>query len=132
MATILAHIEIQPGTEAKWEAIMADMVKQTFEQEEGVLRYEYFKGQKPLHYYCLLSFEDKWAFYVHQASDYHEGHDFASVIAGIELEYVDPVKGASDLPATEDPPLPEDASEVLRQTAAAFPINIAAWWAARA
>jgi hypothetical protein len=111
---------------------MADMVKQTFEQEDGVLRYEYFKGQKPLHYYCLLSFEDKWAFYVHQASDYHEGHDFASVIAGIELEYVDPVKGASDLPATEDPPLPEDASEVLRQTAAAFPINIAAWWAARA
>ncbi len=132
MATILAHIQIQPGKEPEWEAIMADMVTQTFEQEEGVLRYEYFKGQKPLHYYCLLSFEDKWAFYVHQASDYHEGHDFAAVIAGIELEYLDPVRGACELPATENPPLPEDASELLKNTEAAFPIAIAQWWAGRA
>ena len=42
---------------------MADMVRQTFEQEKQALRYEYFKGVEPLHYYCLLSFEDKWAFY---------------------------------------------------------------------
>ena len=132
MATILAHIDIQPGKEAKWEAIIADMVKQTFEQEEGVLRYEYFKGQTPNHYYCLLSFEDKWAFYVHQASDYHEGHDFADVIAGIELEYIDPVRNASGLPATENPPLPEDATELLKQTEATFPIAIASWWAERA
>ena len=74
MATILAHLEVHPGR-AEWEVIMADMVRQTFEQEEQVLRYEYFKGQEPLHYY-LLSFEDKRAFYLHQASDYHEGHDF--------------------------------------------------------
>ena len=31
MATILAHLEIKPGKEAEWEAIMADMVRQTFE-----------------------------------------------------------------------------------------------------
>ena len=97
MATILAHIEIKPGTESQWESIMADMVSQTFAHEERVLRYEYFKGQSPLHYYCLLSFEDKWAFYLHQASDYHECHDFESVLANVELEYLDPVKGASDL-----------------------------------
>ena len=36
MATILAHLEIKPGKEAQWEAIMADMVRQTFEQEEQV------------------------------------------------------------------------------------------------
>ena len=48
MATILAHLEVHPGKEAEWEAIMADMVRQTFEQEEQVLRYEYFKGQEPL------------------------------------------------------------------------------------
>jgi quinol monooxygenase YgiN len=132
MTTILAHIDIQPGKEAEWEAIMADMVKHTFDQEEGVLRYEYFKGQKPNHYYCLLSFEDKWAFYTHQVSEYHEGHDFGSVIAGIELEYLDPVKGANDLPPTKNPPLPEDASDLLKQTEAAFPIAIAEWWASRA
>jgi quinol monooxygenase YgiN len=132
MATILAHIEIKPGKEEKWEAIMADMVRQTFEEEEGVLRYEYFKGQKPNFYYCLLSFRDKWAYYLHQASDYHEGHDFADVIASLELEYLDPVSGACDLPATGNPPLPADASETLRQTEAAFPIAVAAWWADRA
>lgn len=132
MATILAHLEIKPGKEAEWEAIMADMVRQTFEQEDQVLRYEYFKAQKPLHYYCLLSFEDKWAFYLHQASDYHEGHDFESVLASVELEYVDPVQGASGLPPTENPPLPDDASETLRNIELIFPIAIPEWWAGRA
>ena len=131
MTTILAHLEIKPGKEAKWETIMADMVRQTFAKEENVIRYEYFKGQKPLHYYCLLSFDDKWAFYLHQASDYHEGHDFEDVLASVELEYIDPVLGACELPSTENPPLPEDASEMLRNTAALFPILIPEWWADR-
>ena len=132
MATILAHIEINSGMEAQWEAIMSDMVRETFEKEARVLRHEYFKGQKPLHYYCLLSFEDKWAFYLHQASDYHEGHDFEGVLAKIELEYLDPVQGANALPATENPPLPADASDTLRNTAALFPVLIPKWWATRA
>ena len=38
MATILAHLEVHPGKETEWEAIMADMVRQTFEQEDQVLR----------------------------------------------------------------------------------------------
>jgi quinol monooxygenase YgiN len=101
MATLLAHIQIQPGKEDKWEAIMHDMVHHTFASEEGVIRYEYWKGQDPLSYYCLLSFKDKWAFYLHQMSDHHEGHDFADVLAGIKLEYVDPVEGAGGgLPRT--------------------------------
>ena len=90
MTTIIAHIEIHEGTESKWEAIMQDMVSRTFAEETGVLRYEYFKGQKPNFYYCLLSFEDKWAFYRHQNSDHHEGHDFGEVLKTINLEYVDP------------------------------------------
>lgn len=98
----------------------------------GVLRYEYFKGQSPLHYYCLLSFEDKWAFYLHQASEYHEGHDFESVLANVELEYLDPVKGACALPPTLNPGLPSDASDALRVTEATFPINLPAWWSGRA
>lgn len=132
MATILAHIEIKPGTEAQWEAIMEDMVRQTFAHEEGVLRYEYFKGRSPLHYYCLLSFEDKWAFYAHQASDYHEGHDFESVLAKVELEYLGPVKGACELPPTLNPPVPSDATDVVRATEVTFPIEVPAWWSGRA
>ena len=80
VTTILAHIEIKPGKEEKFEAIMKDMVERTFSEENDVLRYEYFKGQKENFYYCLLSFKDKWAFYHHQNSDHHEGHDFADVL----------------------------------------------------
>ena len=105
MTTLLAHIRIKPGKESKWEAIMADMVAQTFANETSVTRYEYWKGQEENAYYCLLSFADKWAFYRHQMSPHHEGHDFADVLADIRLEYVDPVKGAGGgLARTEDLP----------------------------
>ena len=133
MTTLLAHIKIQPGKEAKWEAIMHDMVAETFGTEDGVIRYEYWKGQEPLSYYCLLSFKDKWAFSHHQMSDHHEGHDFADVLAGITLEYVDPVKGAGGgLPPTTDPALPDDASDAMTTAQERFPLSIPAWWSARA
>jgi quinol monooxygenase YgiN len=132
MTTLLAHITIKPGTEGKWEAIMHDMVTQTFATEEGVLRYEYWKGQEPNVYYCLLSFKDKWTFYNHQMSDHHEGHDFGAVLDSIKLEYVDPVAGAGGgLPQTSDPALPDDASEAMKTAQERFPLDIAAWWAGR-
>ena len=132
MASLLAHIKIQPGKEQKWEAIMHDMVSQTFASEEGVVRYEYWKGQEPNAYYCLLSFKDKWAFYHHQMSAHHEGHDFADVLAGIELEYIDPVEGAGGgLPPTRDPPLPGDASAAQKTAQERFPLSVPAWWEGR-
>ncbi|MGH6787536.1 MAG: putative quinol monooxygenase [Novosphingobium sp.] len=132
MTTLLVHIRIKPGKEAKWEAIIADMVTQTFATEEGVGRYEYWKGQEQNAYYCLLSFDDKWAFYAHQMSDHHEGHDFADVLESIRLEYVDPVEGAGGgLTRTLDPPLREDASEAMRTAQARFPLAIPAWWGGR-
>ncbi|AOL93239.1 putative quinol monooxygenase [Porphyrobacter sp. LM 6] len=133
MATLLAHIQIKPGKEEKWEAIMRDMVHHTFATEEGVLRYEYWKGHEENSYYCLLSFKDKWAFYHHQMSDHHEGHDFAGVLAGIKLEYIDPVEGAGGgLPHTTDPALPADASENMKIAQERFPLTIPGWWSARA
>lgn len=132
MTTLLAHIRIRPGKEEKWEAIMADMVKQTFETEIGVNRYEYWKGQEQYFYYCLLSFEDKWAFYRHQMSDHHEGHDFADVLADIRLEYVDPVDGAAGgLAPTHDPALPDNADEAMLTAQERFPLDIASWWMGR-
>ncbi len=132
MASLLAHIRIKPGKETKWEAIMQDMVKQTFATEEGVVRYEYWKGQGVNFYYCLLSFKDKLAFYHHQMSDHHESHDFAEVIADIKLEYIDPVQGAGGgLATTEDPALPANASDAQRKAQELFPLDIAPWWSAR-
>lgn len=133
MTTLLAHIQIKPGKEEKWEAIMRDMVTQTFATEPGVRRYEYWKGQEENSYYCLLSFTDKWAFYHHQMSDHHEGHDFGDVLAGIKLEYIDPVEGAGGgLSHTDDPPLPADATPAQRTAQERFPLSIPAWWKERA
>lgn len=132
MASLLAHIKIQPGKEEKWEAIMHDMVNETFRTEDGVIRYEYWKGQADLSYYCLLSFKDKLAFYHHQMSDHHEGHDFGDVLAGIDLEYIDPVQGAGGgLPPTVDQPLSDDATESQKTAQERFPISIPSWWGAR-
>ncbi|SIO20370.1 Quinol monooxygenase YgiN [Parasphingorhabdus marina DSM 22363] len=132
MTTLLAHIKIKPGKAEKWEAIMADMVEKTFETETGVNRYEYWKGQEENFYYCLLSFEDKWAFYRHQISDHHESHEFADVLADIRLEYVDPVTGAGGgLADTRDPALPDDADEGMAMAQERFPLDIAGWWTRR-
>jgi len=132
MTTLLAHIKIKPGAEPQWEAIMADMIAQTWGTEIGVKRYEYWKGEEPNLYYCLLSFDDKWAFYRHQMSPHHEGHDFAAVLEGIRLEYLDPVKGAGGgLPPTLDPALPQDADADLRTAQERFPLTIPAWWGGR-
>ena len=132
MTTLLAHIRIKPGKEEKWEAIIADMVAQTFATETGVARYEYWKGQEENAYYCLLSFADKWTFYAHQMSDHHEGHDFGDVLESIRLEYIDPVEGSGGgLARTLDPPLPADASEAQRTAQSRFPLSIPAWWSGR-
>ena len=130
MTTILAHIEIHDGKEAKWEAIMKDMVAETM-KEDGVLRYEYFKAQKPNAYYCLLAFRDKWAFYQHQNSDHHEGHDFADVLKSISLEYLDPVEAASPLPHTEDPELTEQMDAGMKSAQKSYPTAMADWWKLR-
>ncbi len=133
MTTLLAHIKIKPGAEAQWEEIMADMAHQTWTTETGVKRYEYWKGEEPNLYYCLLSFDDKATFYRHQMSPHHEGHDFAAVLDGIGLEYLDPVRGAGGgLAQTVDTPLPDDADADLKTAQERFPLTIPAWWSGRA
>jgi len=132
MTTLLAHIRIRPDKLEKFEAITQDMVRETLGTETGVARYEYWKGQEENFYYCLLSFEDKWAFYRHQMSDHHEGHDFADVIADIRLEYVDPVKGAGGgLVPTSDPALTDDMEENMKIAQQRYPLDIASWWTGR-
>ena len=132
MSNILAHIQIHPGKEAEFEEIMAYMYRETHDHEEGVLRYEYWRGREPGFYYCLLSFDDNLAFWRHQASDHHEGQmaRFAECIKDLDLETVDPVPTASPLPATREQAVPADESEAVKEQAAMFPLTLADWWLA--
>lgn len=132
MSSLLAKIQIHPGKEAEFEDVMAYMYERTHSAEEGVLRYEYWRGREPGFYYCLLSFRDAATFWRHQASDHHEGqmHRFTECIAALDLEIIDPVQRASPLPPTLDASVPQDATPVEQEQARRFPIATADWWRA--
>ena len=128
MATLLCHIEINPGKEREFEAVMKEMYRRTHAEEPNCVRYEYFRGARPNMYYSLLSFTDRLAFLAHQASDYHEGYDFASMIKNLEMEWVDPVTGASPLIPTESGELPESVGEAICAAADIYQIEVQPWW----
>ena len=130
MASLLAKIQIHPGKEAEFESVMAFMYAQTHGTEDGVLRYEYWRGREPGFYYCLLAFSDSVVFWRHQASDHHEGEmaRFTACIAALDLEVIDPVQGASPLPATQEIACPASEPDLVQQQAQAFPVALAPWW----
>ncbi|MAT93587.1 MAG: hypothetical protein CME59_13400 [Halioglobus sp.] len=130
MATLLCHIEINPGMEAEFEAVTREMYRRTHAEEPNCIRYEYYRGARPNFYYCLLSFTDWHAFLQHQVSDYHEGFDFASMIKTLDMEWVDPVGDAAPMGATGSGNLPGSASEAIKAAAASYPVAVQAWWQA--
>ena len=112
MATILAHITVKPGAEARFETIARELYAATHEHETAVRRYEYWRGADARTYYTLLSFESFPAFILHQTSAHHEAASPAlgEVIEALRLEWVDPIAGASPLVATTTAPLGEGAT----------------------
>lgn len=130
MATILAHISVKPGSEARFEQISRDLHDASHGHEQGLLRYEYWRGSEPGTYYTLLSFSDFRAFIAHQTSDHHEAASplLGSVLAGLRLEWVDPIQGASSLPSTNQQDLSDATDELTRAYAKRFAAQVAEWW----
>ena len=128
MATLLCHIEINPGKETEFETVMKVMYRRTHAEEPNCVRYEYFRGAALNTYYCLLSFTNQTAFLEHQVSDYHEGFDFAAMIKKLDMEWIDPVTEAAPLIPTAAGTLPESANEALKAAAKLYPISVQAWW----
>jgi quinol monooxygenase YgiN len=130
MATILAHITIKAGAEARFEMIARELYAATHERESAVRRYEYWRGADPGTYYALLSFESFPDFIVHQTSDHHEKASpvLGEVIESLRLEWVDPIAGASPLVSTSPGALGPDTSERQRSYAARYAAEVAEWW----
>ncbi len=130
MATILAHIRVRPGTEARFEAIARELHDATHRHETRVRRYEYWRGADERTYYTLLAFEDFLGFLEHQTSDHHEGASPAlgEVIEGLRLEWVDPIAGAAPLPPTDPQAVPAGAPELVERYAERFAVELQAWW----
>jgi quinol monooxygenase YgiN len=130
MATILAQIQVHPGRERDFERVAAALHQATHETETRVRAYEYWRGEKPGFYYCLLAFDDFLAFLTHQTSDHHEAasRGLGELIEHMRLEWVDPVAGASKYPRTDMQDLPEDASDLTRRYHRIFAAVVQEWW----
>jgi phytoene dehydrogenase-like protein len=135
MATILAHITIKEGQEAVFEASAQRLFAGSHAPgaEPALRRYEYWRGRTPRSYYTLLAFDDYLGFLAHQTSPHHEGEigPLTESIETIDLEWLDPVQGASPLPVTASQPLPADASDLAKTYAEMFPAGVVDWWLAR-
>ncbi|MEP1124692.1 MAG: antibiotic biosynthesis monooxygenase [Ilumatobacter sp.] len=132
MATLLAHITVRSGSEARFEEIARELYAKTHADEPDVLRYEYWRGADERTYYSLLSFPDHRGFIVHQTSDHHEVASplIGAVVESIRLEWVDPLAGASDLASTEAQDAPEGADELTMKYTERFAAEVADWWLA--
>ena len=130
MATILAHITVKEGSEARFEQLARDLYHGTHTTETGVRRYEYWRGAEPRTYYTLLSFDDFQTFITHQTSDHHEDASpgLGDVFESFSLEWVDPIEGASDLVPTEMQAAPDDASPLAKEYTDRFAAQVASWW----
>lgn len=130
MATILAHLKVKQGHERAFEDISRALYQASHAGEEGLLRYEYWRGSEPRTYYTLLSFVDFAAFIAHQTSDHHEAASpqLGSVLEGLRLEWLDPIEGASPLVATHAQDLSQAENALTRLYAERFAARIAPWW----
>lgn len=130
MATILAHLKVKEGSERAFEEISRDLYQASHAGEEGLLRYEYWRGSEPRTYYTLLSFVDFAAFIAHQTSDHHEAASpkLGGVLEGLRLEWVDPLVDASPLLPTEAQDLSAAEDALTRLYAQRFAAQVAPWW----
>ena len=53
------------------------------------------------------------------------------MIEEMDLEWIDPIQGASDLAATDSQEMPDDASDLMRQYAENMPVDMQDWWLAQ-
>lgn len=130
MATLLAYLKIKEGREAEYEAIQARLYRETHGKESNVRRYEFFRGPARGEYYGLLSFDDFMGFMEHQSSEHHEVFSarFRDLVEETSIRWIDPIETASDLTPTDPQPLPEDASQLMRDYAKLFAVDVPEWW----
>ncbi len=130
MATLLVHITVHAGAEAKFETLIAALYTTTHADEPSVVRYEYWRGSEPRTYYSLISYADFDGFIAHQTSDHHEEAStlLREMVESIRLEWVDPVSHASPLPLTDGSSTSAPVDDLTARYRERFAAEIATWW----
>ncbi|MEC9392168.1 MAG: hypothetical protein VYB67_03870 [Pseudomonadota bacterium] len=133
MSTLLAHIKIVEGNEEKFEEISRELYEKTHDNEDSVIHYEYWRGREKGSYYTLLAYPSYLDFLItHQISEHHESAagNYGDIIADLDLEWLDPVDGASKLGSTETQEVPDDAPELAKQYDKDHAVVMQDWWQA--
>ena len=130
VATILAHIRVKPGTANRFEDVARKLYAETHANESRVRRYEYWRGSEENTYYTLLSFDSFVGFMEHQTSDHHESASpsLGPIMAGLRLEWVDPIGDSTPLEPTNHEDLPTDANDLMLLYGQRFAPDVAGWW----
>lgn len=131
MATFLARMTVREDGIDTFEEAAAELHRLTHEREEGVLRYEYWRGNEPGAFYTFASFRDAEAFIAHQVSEHHvalAGGVMMKVIEDFDLQWIEPVGQLGIGPATRPMQLTGDEDETTLEYHRRFPVARAAWW----
>ena len=130
MATFLAHIKVHEGKEKRFEIAGRELFLATHDKEDEVVRYEYWRGEKPQTYYVLASFKDYLGFLKHQSSSHHEdlAAELREVTQEIKIEWVDPISNASDLVETNHQNPPDDLGDMAKSYSETMPAHAQPWW----
>jgi len=131
MATLLAHIKVVEGKEKFFEDLSRELFEKTHANEDQVIHYEYWRGRDRGTYYALLAYPSYLDFMLtHQITDHHEEvtAKYDGVIEDIDLEWLDPVDGASKLGPTDIQLLPSDAPELALQYDKDHAVLFQEWW----
>ena len=133
MSTLLAHIKIVEGHEEKFEKISRELYEKTHSNEDSVIHYEYWRGREKGSYYTLLAYPSYLDFLItHQISEHHEAAagNYGDIIADLDLEWLDPVDGASKLNPTKAQNVPEDAPALAKEYDKDHSVVMQDWWLA--
>ena len=130
MATFLAHIKVHEGKEKRFEIAGRDLFLATHNKEDEVVRYEYWRGEKPQTYYVLASFKDYLGFLKHQSSSHHEdiAAELREVTQEIKIEWVDPISDSSNLVETNHQDPTDDLSDLAKSYSETMPAHAQPWW----
>tara|TARA_B100001996_G_scaffold278064_1_gene218571 strand:+ start:354 stop:761 length:408 start_codon:yes stop_codon:yes gene_type:complete len=130
LATFLAHIKVHEGKEKRFEEIAKDLFSSTHENEDDVVRYEYWRGSESQTYYTSASFKDYLGFLKHQVSSHHEelASELREITTEIKIEWIDPIQGASQLVETNHQTPTSELGELAASYSERMPANAQPWW----
>ncbi len=131
MSSLLAHIKIVEGYEQRFEELSRELYKKSHENEDCIIRYEYYRGREKNTYYTLLVYPTYLDFLLkHQISEHHENAagNYGDAIDSIDLEWLDALEDAAPVGNTEMQKVPENASDLAKEYGDTHAAEVQEWW----